>query len=225
MEIFFFFLTCCCFTCATFVIGIANPIHSILLLILVFFFGSILLLLLNLEFFAFIFLIVYVGAIAVLFLFMVMTLDIKIANVTQKIQDFFSYRSIIILLLLLNILIFFHEDFIFVDIYSTLSLDNFKEPVSNKIPFSPELSDVLSSIDYSKYLKTETHLEVIGKALFLEYKFPFLLCGFILFIAMIGAIVVTVEDFNLKTVKQQDSVLQALRSHENTIFNFKFYKN
>ena len=111
MEFFFFFLFCCCFTCATFVIGIVNPIHSILLLILVFFFGSILLLLLNVEFFAIIFLIVYVGAIAVLFLFMVMTLDIKIANVSQKIQDFFSYKSVVGILLLLNLLFFFLQKY------------------------------------------------------------------------------------------------------------------
>jgi len=42
---------------------------------------------------------------------------------------------------------------------------------------------------------------------------------------MIGAIVVTVEDSMLKNVKQQDSVIQALRSHEHTVFNLKFYKN
>jgi NADH-quinone oxidoreductase subunit J len=207
MDFFFFFLCCCCFTCATFVIGIVNPIHSILLLILVFFFGSILLLLLNVEFFAFIFLIVYVGAIAVLFLFMVMTLDIKIANVSQKIQDFFSYRSIIAILLLLNLLLFVQEDYIYLS-YSFL-----------------ENIFLQTHIDYSKILKTETHLEVIGKALFTEFLIPFLFCGFILFIAMVGAIVVTIEDLNLKSVKQQDAVIQNLRKSENAVFNFKIHSN
>lgn len=207
MEFFFLLISCGCFTCATFVIGIINPIHSILLLILVFFLGSILLLLLNVEFFAFIFLIVYVGAIAVLFLFMVMTLDIKIANVSQKIQDFFSYRSIVVLLLLLNILIFLHEDYLF-------------------LSYTSELNIFLQQfIDYSKFLKTESHLEVIGKTLFKEYIISFLFCGFILFIAMIGAIVVTIDDFKLKSIKQQDSVIQALRNSENAVFNFKLYSN
>lgn len=206
MEFFFFFLSCCCFTCATFVIGIINPIHSILLLILVFFFGSILLLMLNVEFFAFIFLIVYVGAIAVLFLFMVMTLDIKIANVSQKIQDFFSYRSLIVLLFLLNILLFLQEDFIFL-------FYNYTENVFSHV-----------YIDYSKILKTESHLELLGKALFKEYIIPFLFCGFILFIAMVGAIVVTIDDITFKSVKQQDAVTQFLRNNEFSVFNFKYYK-
>lgn len=207
MEFFFFFLCCCCFTCATFVIGIVNPIHSILLLILVFFFGSILLLLLNVEFFAFVFLIVYVGAIAVLFLFMVMTLDIKIANVSQKIQDFFSYRSIIAILLLLNLLLFIQEDYIYLSysFFENIFLQTF--------------------VDYSKILKTETHLEIIGKALFKEFLIPFLFCGFILFISMVGAIVVTIEDFKLKSVKQQDAVIQNLRKSENSVFNFKIHFN
>lgn len=210
MEIFFLLISCCCFTCATFVIGVINPIHSILLLILVFFLGSILLLLLNIEFFAFIFLIVYIGAIAVLFLFMVMTLDIKIANVSQKIQDFFSYRGILLVLLLLNLLIFLQEDYLILNIFK----------------FKAEIFSIftLDYIDYAKYLKTDSHLEVIGKALFREYKLAFLFCGFILFIAMIGAIVVTVEDLKFKDLKQQDAVVQILRSHENAVFNFKIYK-
>lgn len=206
MEFFFFLISCSCLTCATLVIGVINPIHSILLLILVFFFGSILLLMLNAEFFAFIFLIVYVGAIAVLFLFMVMTLDIKTVNVSQKIQDFFSYRSIIVLLLLLNLLIFLPEDILF--LFSSYTETEYSH----------------AFIDYSKIIKTDSHLEFLGKALFKEYLLAFLFCGFILFIAMIGAIVVTIEHFQLKAVKQQDPVIQALRNSSSSVFNFKFYK-
>jgi NADH-quinone oxidoreductase subunit J len=157
------------------------------------------------EFFALIFLIVYVGAIAVLFLFMVMTLDIKISNISQRFQDFFSYRSLIIFLILLNLLLFFNSDYIF------LILNN------------ENISYLNLYLDYSKILKYDFHLEILGKALFKEYIIPFLLCGFILFIAMVGAIVITVEDIKYKLVKQQDPVNQAFRLSENSIFNFKIY--
>ena len=40
---------------------------------------------------------------------------------------------------------------------------------------------------------------------------------------MIGAIVVTIEHFQLKTVKQQDPITQALRTNTSSVFNFKFY--
>lgn len=206
MQSLIFFIASCCFSCAFFVIGVNNPIHSILLLILVFFFGSILLLILNIEFFALIFLIVYVGAIAVLFLFMVMTLDIKIYNINQKLRDFFSYKLIIIFLILINFLVFINQDFIF------LFSDN-----ENIIYLN-------SYLDYSKILKYENHLEVIGKALFSEYLIQFLLCGFILFISMIGAIVVTVDDFNYKLLKQQNPNVQTFRLSDHSVFNFKSYK-
>ena len=101
---------------------------------------------LNLEFFAVVFLIVYVGAIAVLFLFIVMTLDIKVANISQKIQDFFSYKSIPVLLLLINLLLFLQEDYIF--LASTFS----------------ESKLLHEFINYSALLKTETHLEIVGKS-------------------------------------------------------------
>ena len=52
---------------------------------------------------------------------------------------------------------------------------------------------------------------------------PFLLCGFILFIAMVGAIVVTLEDESLKSVKQQNPVNQGFRTADTSIFNFKIY--
>jgi len=157
------------------------------------------------EFFAFIFLIVYVGAIAVLFLFIVMTLDIKIVNVSQKIQDFFSYKSILVLLILLNLLIFLHEDYKYLG-YTFV-----------------ENTFLHEYIDYSKYLKPENHLEIIGKALYTEYIIPFLYCGFILFIAMVGAIVLTLDKFTTKTIKQQDPVIQGLKNNEASIFNFKIY--
>jgi NADH-quinone oxidoreductase subunit J len=205
MEFYFLLISSGCFTCAIFVIGIVNPIHSILLLIIVFFLGSVLLLLLNLEFFAFIFLIVYVGAIAVLFLFMVMTLDIKILNITQKIRDFFSYKIFLFIFFFILFILLINDDLVFIHYASnwTIFSENF--------------------VDYSKFLKTDSHLEIIGKTLFKEYVVSFLFCGFILFISMIGAIVITIDDFALKTIKQQDLITQALRNNSHSIFNFKFY--
>jgi len=41
---------------------------------------------------------------------MVMTLDIKIVNTSQTIKDFFSYKSLIIILLLFIVLFFIQED-------------------------------------------------------------------------------------------------------------------
>merc|ERR1712109_127580 len=209
MVLFFYILSCCCFACTTLVIGINNPIHSILLLIAVFATGSLLLFMLNVEFFGIIFLIVYVGAIAVLFLFIVMMLDIKTINTAQRLKDFFSYRNIItafILILLLNLI---NEDMLDLTRYNDI----------NTMVLGTD-----AYTDFSKLLKYEHHLQALGIALYKYNVVPFLLCGFILFIAMVGAIVVTLEDEEVKSVKQQNPVNQAFRTPENSIFNFKIYK-
>jgi NADH:ubiquinone oxidoreductase subunit 6 (subunit J) len=93
MKIFLSFISSLLFGTASLIIGITNPIHSILLLIFVFFLGSLLLFVLQLEYFALLFLIVYVGAIVVLFLFIVMMLEIRTLSVAQRFKDLFSYRS------------------------------------------------------------------------------------------------------------------------------------
>lgn len=193
------------------VIGVQNPIHSILLLIVVFSMGSVLLFSLKLEVFGLIFLLVYIGAIVVLFLFIVMMLDIKMLNTAQKIKDFFSFYNLIIVLILLEVLIFANQDFLFLnvdEIYnSDTSLDNLK-------------------IDYSLLINTSSHISNIGEVLFNESLNieAFLLISIVLFISMVGAIIITIEESNKKTVKQQDAVQQINKIAENTVFKYKLHK-
>lgn len=110
MEFFTSFIISFLFGASTLVIGVKNPIHSILILILVFFLGSTLLFLLCMEYFALLFLIVYVGAIVVLFLFIVMMLEIKMVNSSERFIDLFSFKNIILVFLVLEILFFSSEE-------------------------------------------------------------------------------------------------------------------
>lgn len=99
-----------CGTCLL-VIGVQNPIHTILLLIRVFFLGTLLLFFLQREYYARLFLIVYVGAIVVLFLFIIRRLELKRFNVAIRFWDLFSFRHIILGFLLLEVLILVSQDF------------------------------------------------------------------------------------------------------------------
>ena len=188
--------------CGTLVIGVQNPIHSILLFILVFFNGSLLLFFFQVEFFGIIFLIVYVGAVIVLFLFMIMMLKIKYINTSQSLLDFFPYSGILALLLLCEILL----------VTQNMSL-----------PFSDlcwEITALNLENIVSKLFNFQINIENLGKALYTSYIFPFLEAGFILFIAMVGAMVVTL-DFEKSAkliVKKQDPIDQAIKTNKNSIF-------
>lgn len=218
MSYFIYALASSLFACTTLVLGVNNPIHSILFLILVFVNGTIFLFYLNLEFFAITFLLVYVGAIVVLFLFIIMMLDIKILNTTQSIKDFFSYKNIVLAFILIELLLFLNEDFIFIDDSLFLSNNELLNIINDKLLL--ETSNITFN-NYWSFTNYSSHIQAVGKALFCEYKKSFLLAGLILFIAMIGAIIVTIEDANFRTAKQQNAIQQSLRNPKNAIFNFK----
>jgi NADH-quinone oxidoreductase subunit J len=190
--------------CGTLVIGVQNPIHSILFLVLVFFNGSIILMMLGVDFFALIFLIVYVGAIVILFLFMVMMLKIKHINVSQKLLDFFPYASFIIGIFLIEILTY----------NKFLGLSTIKDNFITL--FSLNWNDTVFSIGNSA-----GNVENLGQVLYTTYVLPFLEAGFILFLSMVGAIVIALDPDNKNKMvvkKQQDPINQMVRQSENAIY-------
>ena len=179
---------------ALMVITVVNPVHSVLFLVLVFLNAAGMLFVLQLEFIPLTFIIVYVGAIAILFLFVVMMLDIK---VTSKANDFFKYLPIGGLI---------GGVFIF-EVSNTVS-SSFVEPKSAYLP--DNFISWVSTVD------KVTNLEALGQMLYTYYFIYFLIAGIILLVAMVGAIVLTLQ-FN-KTVKNQLIFRQLSRNADSAVF-------
>ena len=193
-----------------------NPIHSLLNLINIFVCGSIFLVILKLVFFALIFLTVYLGAIAVLFLFIIIMLDIKLINENKKLIQSFSFFDIISLFLLF-ILLNIEKDFLI----GTSVIESLINSVSKENP-----SLFTFNVDYFWFfdlVDINNHLEEIGIQIFEENLIALLYCGILLFIAMIGAIVLTVENLKNKHLYQQEAGLQSQR--KSLISNIKINKN
>ena len=204
--------------CCTLVIGVRNPIHSILFLILVFLNGSVILMALHVEFFALIFLVIYVGAIVILFLFMVMMLNIRYVNMIQRLADFFPYASFIVGLLAMELLAY--------NKYLGLGLVNFYSASLAAIPLNWD--DTLFSL-----ISGSSNIESLGKILYSTYLFPFLEAGFILFLAMVGAIVIALDSkasWGNVIKKFQDPINQTMRDSANALYfsltvSLKYDKN
>jgi len=179
---------------AVMVITVVNPVHSVLFLVLVFLNAAGMLFVLQLEFIPLTFIIVYVGAIAILFLFVVMMLDIK---VTSKSNDFFKYLPIGGLIGGL---------FIF-EVLNTL---NYSFIIPNKSNIVNTFTSWISTVD------KVTNLEALGQLLYTYYFIYFLISGIILLVAMLGAIVLTLQ-FN-KTVKNQLIFRQLSRNADSAVF-------
>lgn len=174
------------------VIGLSNAVHSVLFLILVFCNVAGLLLLLGAEFLSFMLLIVYVGAIAVLFLFVVMMLNVKVSS--TKINKFSILPiGILVFLILFN--------------QFSSSIYDF-----DLLKFQPK---ELTLISWASETNNLSNIEAVGEVLYTYYSLLFLICGFILLVAMIGAIVLTMHQ--RVDVKKQKIEIQLTRVPGNVI--------
>ena len=151
---------------ALMVISARNPVHSVLFLILAFFNSAGLFVLLGAEFVGMIMVIVYVGAVAVLFLFVVMMLDISFADLRKGAMQYVPIGLLVGAVLLTELVL----------VYGAWS-------------FAPEyVSNLAVPVDAGS-----TNTEGLGMVMYTEYILAFQLAGLILFVAMVGAIVLTLR--------------------------------
>jgi len=174
-------------------VTVSNPIHAVIYLIFSFSFSALLLLLLNVEFLAFILLIVYVGAIAILFLFIIMMLNIKIID--------YNFRSNFSSALILLSFSFFIFRFISNYYYPTF------------LAFSTLSSQ--SYLNWIDLIDNFSNIQILGQILYTHYFFVFLESGFVLLVAMIGAIVLTL--YHRTNVKRQVIYQQLSQSFKKNI--------
>lgn len=178
---FYFFSNILLFS-ALMVVVVQNSIYSVLFLVCSFISAASLLFILECEFIALLFIIIYVGAIAVLFLFVVMMLDIKTVNLTKNTIKYFPFGSFISIIFLFEIL--------------AIILKNFKS--------NPYQNEFLVNFYYNWYEKLDalTEIEAIGQVLYTHYVLQFLVAGYILFLAVVGSIVLTISPPSRKAKSQ-----------------------
>ena len=182
MTIYFFnFFSFLIISSSILVIFSNNAVHSVLFLIFTFFNSAILFLLMNAEFLAMTIVIVYVGAIAVLFLFVVMMLNISESEIKEGFLKYFPFGLILIAIFITELFLIFN-------------FDNFPVPENVKID--------INEIDLIEVSNTK----LIGLFLYTDYFIIFQISGFILLLAMIGAIVLAKTDDN--KIKSTSSISQ-----------------
>jgi NADH-quinone oxidoreductase subunit J len=165
-ALFFYLFAGICVASAIMVIASRNPVHSVLFLILAFVSAAGLFVMLGAEFLAMILIVVYVGAVAVLFLFVVMMLDVDFAELKQGALQYLPIGMLIGGIFLAELLL-----------------------VVGAWAIGPGVSQAITSPIAAK----TSNIEVIGLVLYTRYAYFFEAAGMILLIAMIGAIVLTLQ--------------------------------
>ncbi len=169
------------------VVSTRNMVIAVIFLILAFFNVAGLFILLGAEYIAVLLIVVYVGAIAVLFLFVVMMLDVD-AKITEDVN---RKKPLITML----IVILFCEIFLITK-FSTINYFEMN-------PQFPTPKDIHNT-------------KAIGKILYTDFILPFQIAGAILFVAMIGAIVLTMKTEE-RYIRKQDISKQVSRNKKDTL--------
>ena len=173
---------------ATLTVFARNPVHSVLWLILSFFNAAGLILLLGAEFIAMLLVIVYVGAVAVLFLFVVMMLDVDFARMRAGFARYLPVGALLALVLAAEI------------VFALGAWSAGGVAVGARV--APTPSDV-------------PNIQALGAVLYTRYLFIFEAAGFVLLVAMIGAIVLT--NRQRRDIKPQNMSRQIARRPEEAV--------
>jgi NADH-quinone oxidoreductase subunit J len=182
-ALFFYLFAGLCVASAFMVIAARNPVHSVLYLILAFVNAAGLFVMMGAEFLAMILIVVYVGAVAVLFLFVVMMLDVDFAELKQGALQYLPIG-------LLIAGIFLAELFLVVGAWV----------------IGPGLPQAIVSPIPGNISNTEA----IGLVLYTQYVYFFEVAGMILLVAMVGAIVLTLQ--HRERVRRQIIAVQNART-------------
>jgi NADH-quinone oxidoreductase subunit J len=183
-AIFFYLFGGITVASAVMVVTARNPVHSVLFLILAFVNAAGLFMLLGAEFLAMILIVVYVGAVAVLFLFVVMMLDVDFAELRQGFLNYLPVGALVGVVLLAELLVVVGAWAIGPDV---------AKAVTAPIPPSSAISNT----------------QALGLVLYTRYVYYFQAAGVILLVAMIGAIVMTLQ--HKPNVRRQNIANQVAR--------------
>jgi NADH-quinone oxidoreductase subunit J len=163
----FYVLSAVAVAAGVMVISARNPVHSVLFLILAFFIAAGRFVLIGAELLAMVLVIVYVGAVAVLFMFVVMMLDINFVRLREGYLQYLPVGGLIGLILLVELVL-----------------------VAGTWTFSPQEQAMVAEAPTPL---TTTNVEALGDLFYTSYFYLFQAVGFILLVAMVSAITLTLR--------------------------------
>ncbi len=191
MENFQLLLLCLQFVTVFFIFFSANPMYSVLCMILFFFESAIVIAFFTLEFFALAFVIVYVGAVAILFLFVVMLLETKMEFYNLFLSTQFCF--------IIGLFIFFKSYNYFISYFYNAPL---------------HVNGLELAFDYID----ET--TALGQLLYNYFLPCVLIVGFILLFAIFGAIFLTFN-FNITQKRKYSAAFRRLSRSSNFLAFFQ----
>ncbi len=190
--------------CGISVIVNKNPIISVLFLIGLFASVSSYLILLGLSFIGLSYLIVYIGAVSILFLFILMLINIRISELQSNSNNSIPLTIIIGISISYSLFQLLPYDIAILSNFNSnlnnnLYNININKPNNTNFVFNTnkdnDLLFVTSKI-WDGNLAESAHITTIGNIMYTNYNIWLIIASFILLLAMVGAIVITIKQKN-----------------------------
>lgn len=181
-----------------------NPIVSVIFLIGLFASISTYLILLGLTFIGLSYLIVYIGAVSILFLFILMLINIRTSELQSNNKN--SIPLGLFITILFNITLFQLLPYYMAilnnynnklnSILYYLPLNKYNDTI-NFINKSLDVNNInvmfVSSSNWDGNMAETSHISAIGNILYTSYNMWIFIASFILLLAMVGAIIITIK--------------------------------
>jgi len=181
-----------------------NPIISVLFLIGLFSGISCYLILIGLSFIGLSYLIIYIGAVSILFLFILMLINIRISELQNNNKNSIPLALFIVIfcnysifqILPYNITMLNNYNNYLNDILYSISLDKFNKNFLDKnktLEINNSNLSFVSGNNWDGNLVETNHISNIGSILYTNYNIWIIITSFILLLAMVGAIIITIK--------------------------------
>ena len=191
--------------CAISVIVNKNPIISVLFLIGLFASISSYLIILGLNFIGLSYLIVYIGAVSILFLFILMLINIRISELQSNTNNSIPLTIIIGISISYSLFQLLPYDIAILSNFNSKLNSNLYNISINKpqpqnnfnyIVNTNKDNDLLfvTSKIWDGNLAENNHITSIGNVMYTNYNIWLIIASFILLLAMVGAIVITIKN-------------------------------
>ena len=179
-----------------------NPIVSVLHLIALFAYVSFYLIIIGLNFIGLSYLIVYIGAVSILFLFILMLINIRTSELQSNTSNSIPLTIIIgviisyflFQMLPYDILISSHlnDSNLNENIYTIQAVSGQDNNINDLNTGKNDLFFITSKI-WDGNLAESNHITAIGNIMYTNYSLWLIIASFILLLAMVGAIVITIK--------------------------------
>jgi NADH:ubiquinone oxidoreductase subunit 6 (subunit J) len=137
-----------------------------------------------------------------------MMLNIKLAELQESYVTLLPISFIFSLIFLVNLIFLFRSEFVFLHV-----------PNVDAVLFLSDFLNVKSHhTNFNSLLGLNNNLKILALAIYTDYLFAFLVSGYVLLLAMIAAIILTIQ--KSFTSKSQNIYAQIMGDFNKTVVNY-----